>query len=172
MSPQSTSAPIASARTLVASLMAALVVIGLVLSFVVTSGARRPGETMPVWPYGAVLAVGALAALLILVAGYRVSPVPPGLDAAEARKSGVAAFMQSTMIRLALSESVAFVSIVLMFSARPRSVQIYYLGGAATLVLMAYHVWPGQRVIERVQQNLDRDGGRSDLASVLAGQAY
>ncbi|MDT4934391.1 MAG: hypothetical protein QOK11_2283, partial [Pseudonocardiales bacterium] len=55
------------------------------------------------------------------------------------------------------------------FAVRAATVTPYLLGAAISLVLMGLHVWPSERVIARVQENLDRDGGRSELATALRG---
>lgn len=75
------------------------------------------------------------------------------------------------ILRFALAESVAIVSIALTFAVTLTSVLIYLLGAAISLTLMAVHVWPSDRIIERVEQNLDREGGRSLLATAMSGDS-
>jgi hypothetical protein len=164
--------PLTAARRLTLALAGGVVLIAVALGLAVSDDSARPGQTLPIWPYVVIVAFAALIALVVQLYGYRVPTLPAGLPAEEARERGLQAFTQSMVIRFALCESVALVSIALTFVASPRSVQTYYLGGAAALILMAYHVWPGQQVVGRVQQGLDREGGHSDLVTALTGSEY
>jgi len=159
--------PLRASQVLAASLMSALVVIGVALSSVFAG--RHHQGSIPIWPFLVLVAEAAVAAVAIQLIGYRVPPLPSGLAADEARSRGLLAFQQSMILRFALAESVALVAIVLSFAVRAATVTPYLLGAAISLVLMGLHVWPSERVIARVQENLDRDGGRSELATALRG---
>jgi len=37
------------------------------------------------------------------------------------------------------------------------------------VLLLAWHAWPSERITRRLEQSLDRDGGRSGLADALSG---
>lgn len=165
-------------RVLAASLMAAPVVIGIALSFMVYSHPHvdRSGHlvhphTPGVWMYGTIVALGVIVAGLAQTFGYRIPALQPGLDSAEARASGLRLYQTSAIRRFALSELVVIVAIVLLFVGRSNTILPYVVAAAITELLMAYHVWPSERLIDRVQQRLDRDGGRSDLANALNGTA-
>jgi hypothetical protein len=66
---------------------------------------------------------------------------------------------------------VALVAVVAAFVVEPRTAMTYIVGGTLSLLLMAWHVWPSDRLVRRVEQQLDRDGGSSRLATVLTGSA-
>jgi hypothetical protein len=162
--------PIRTMRILVLALMAALFVIGAAIPPALSSGSRhRTGGSVSPWPYLVVIVFGVNAVVAIAVAGYRVPAFSPGPADAASRSRAVAAFQQSLMLRFALAESVAIVSIALTFAAHPTSFSIYLLGAAISLVLMLVHVWPSQRVVLRIQTELDRDDGRSELSAALHG---
>lgn len=167
--------PIRTFRILAGALMAALVVIGIALVFVVGSPGRdgREASTEPpqLWVYLAIVALGLVMAVLVQTVGYRVPAIPPGLAPAQAHPLAFRAYQQSMILRFALSEVVAIVSIAVVFAVQSDTVLPYVVGAVIALGLMAVHVWPGTRVIDRVQRRLDRDGGRSDLAQVLDGTA-
>lgn len=77
------------------------------------------------------------------------------------------AFQQSMVRRFAMSQAVAIVSIALLFASSSNTVLPYVLGAGISFVLLAWHVWPSSRVVDRVRRRLDRAGGHSDLAQVL-----
>ncbi|SDJ08805.1 hypothetical protein SAMN05444157_1672 [Frankineae bacterium MT45] len=157
--------------------MSALVVIGIALSFVVgnntTDRNGNPVHTQApgAWMYVVILVLGVAMAALVQIVGYRIAPLDPNLSPAEARAAGIQAYQKSMILRFALSELVAIVAIALLFAARSNTILPYVLAAAIAELLMAYHVWPSESLISRVQQRLDRNGGRSDLANALNGTA-
>ena len=44
------------------------------------------------------------------------------------------------------------------------------IGVVLSLALLLLHVWPGTRVLGRVERSLDRDGGRSYLTDTMHGR--
>jgi hypothetical protein len=167
--------PLRTYRILALALMGALVVIGIALWFTVgANGTDRSGNAVPNhapsgWLYVAIAALGLIAASLIQTFGYRFPALSPDLDPAAARAAGLRVYQQSMYLRFALSESVAIIAIALLFSGNSNTILPYVLAAAIAALLMAYHVWPSASLISRVEQRLDRNGGRSDLANALDG---
>lgn len=157
--------------------MSAVVLIGIALAFVVDGGGKRSDrQGNPVhtsapsaWIYLVIVVLGLVAAVAVQFLGYRLPAISPNADPAEARRTGLQAYQQAMILRFAISEVVAIISIALLFSSRSNTVLPYVVGAAISLVLMAYHVWPSNALINRVQDKLDRNGGRSDLANAMNG---
>ena len=76
------------------------------------------------------------------------------------------AFQGSLMRRLALAESVAIIGLVLAFVGG-RTVLVYDLGAAVSVLLLALHVWPSMRTVDRVVEHLERDGAHTGLRELL-----
>ena len=162
--PPSTLTPIASFRVLVTSLISALVVFAIVLGLVLGWGMP------PLWALAVPLVLGALAQTLVSTVGFRVEPIAPGTAAEEATRLARARFQTSAILRFAVSESVAIISMVLAFAIRPQSVLVYLVGCIISIGLMGRYVWPTDRVLARTEAALDAAGGRSFLADVMAGR--
>ena len=173
--PPVSASPLRSYRLLTASLMGAVVVIGIAIAFTIgragndRNGVPRHPHAPGAWIYVAVLLVGIVAATLAQTVGYRVPAVASGQDPAQTRGLVLRAYQKSMFLRFALSEAVAIVTIALVFAADSNTILPYVLAAVIAELLMAYHVWPSARLIERVQQRMDRDGGRSDLPDALSG---
>ncbi len=169
--------PIVSFRILAGALMVAPVIIAVALAFVVghssTDRYGNPVQTHApgVGLYVAILVLGVVATALVQLVGYRIAPLRATLGQAEARSTAVRVYQQSMILRFALSESVMIVAIALLFADRSDTIVPYLVGAVISELLMAYHVWPSESLISRVQQRLDRDGARSDLGSTLTGTA-
>ena len=156
--------------------MMALVVIGVALFFVVHGQRTRNGRVVHTHApsaalYLVIVGLGVVAAVVVQLAGYRIPALRPDLPPEQARSRGLLAFQQSMILRFAISESIAIIAIALLFASKSNTVLPYVLAGAISMALMAYHVWPGDSLTSRVQQKLDRNGGRSDLANALNGTA-
>ena len=158
--------PIKSTRILVSVLASALVVFGVVLY----SGLPN-GNYPPIWVPWALGGLAVISHLLSRTLGFNLKPVPAGTLPTEAMAMAGAAFQASTILRFALSESVAIIAIVLSFAVPPASWMTYLIGGVLALILLAVNVWPSTSVISKAQQQLDRDGGRSFLGDALLGLA-
>lgn len=158
--------PLRALQTTVGAVMGALVVLAVLFGGVVLGLHGYPPTWVP-WLLGA-LAVA--AHLLCTVVGYRVPAVSPATPAAEAATAGRLAFQQSTFLRLAICEAVAVVGIVLAFAVTPRTGMTVVIGVVLSLALLLLHVWPGARVLGRVERSLDRDGGRSYLTDTMHGR--
>lgn len=157
-----TAPPVQRFRVLVGSLMGALfiflLVLGLALGF----------EGYP--PVAVAAGLGALAVVVHLtvgLVGYQAVPVLPEATPRVAVDSSVAAFQSGTVLRFALCESVAIIALVASFVVDPHTAMTYLVGMTLSLVLMAWHVWPSERLVARVERSLDRAGGRSRLTETL-----
>jgi hypothetical protein len=175
--PSAAVSPLRTFRILAVALMGALVVIGIALSFTVSShrtdrnGNPVHTHTPSVWMYVVIVALGLIAAGLAQTFGYRIPALPSNLDPAESRATALRVYQQSMFLRFALSESVAIIAIALLFAGRSNTILPYVVAAVIAELLMAYHVWPSESLISRVEQRLDRNGGRSDLANALNGTA-
>lgn len=173
--PAAAASPLRTFRILAVALMGALVVIGVALSRVVGPHTKdRDGNlvhthTPSVWIYLGIVGLGLVAAVLAQTFGYRIPALPPNLDPTESRAAGLQAYQQSMILRFAMSESVAIVAIALVFASRSNTFLPYVVAAVIAELLMAYHVWPSESLIRRVQERLDRNGGRSDLANAMNG---
>lgn len=154
--------PLKNLRVLAAALMSAVVVFAIVAWFVV------PGRDYPpswvAWFLGAVaLAAFALAEMV----GYRAAALAPG--ARPTQEQAVGAFQASMMLRLAATEGVAILALIMMFVVTPPTFMTYLIGAVLALILMTFHVWPSDRAIGKVQHSLEREGGQSFLRDALMG---
>lgn len=162
-------------RVLSAALMAAVVLIGIALAFVVGGSEKnRQGQVVHthapgLWMYVVILAVGAIAAIVVQVFGYRIPALSPDLEPAAARTAALQRYQQTMILRFALSESVAIIAIALLFSGHSNTILPYVLAAVVAELLMAYHVWPSRNLIERVQRRLIRNGAQFNLANALNG---
>lgn len=161
----STNAPsaLSSLRILAAALTAAPLVILVAVSFALTGG----GGTPPTWALGVVALVGVLGASLATLIGYRTPAIAPGTTGEDARRQALAAFSASTMLRLALCETAALAGVALAFVVQEGGLLVLVVGVIVAVFLMILLGWPGDRSITRVQESLDREGGRSQLVETL-----
>ena len=156
--------PIMSLRILVGILAGSLVIFGVVLY-----NALQNGEYPPVWVAWALGALAATSHLLSRRVGFNLKPVPAGTPPDEAMAMARVAFQASTVLRFALSESVALVALVLSFVVQPASWMTYLIGAVLALALLAVNVWPRAGIISKAQRQLDREGGQSFLHDALLG---
>lgn len=157
-------APLAQLRVLAGTLIGALVVLAVVMAPVLGLEGYPP-----VWVPAALGALAVAVHLLVQAVGYRVPAIAPATPESDAAAAGRAAYQTSMVLRFALCESVAMVALVAAFVVEPRTAMTYVVGGTLSLLLMAWHVWPSERLVRRVEQELDRDGGRSRLWDALTG---
>ena len=158
-------APIAALRTLAGALISAVVMIG-VVAFMVLGTAGYP----PVWVAAGLGVLAVAAHAVVEVVGYRWPALRPGTPAEEAAAAGVAAYRSLMMVRFALCEAVAIIALAAAFVVEPQTAKTYLVGGTLSLLLLLWHVWPSERITRRLEQALDRDGGRSGLADALQGR--
>ncbi|WP_406831461.1 hypothetical protein ABEG17_01365 [Pedococcus sp. KACC 23699] len=160
----SAAAPIGQVRISAGTFMGALLIFAFVLGVVLGFD-----DYPPVWVPVALGVMAVAVHLLVESVGYRVPAVAPVTTDADAASTGRAAFQTSMMLRFALCESVALVALVAAFAVEPHTAMTYVVGGTLSLLLMLWHVWPSERLVRRVEQQLDRDGGRSRLHDVMTG---
>lgn len=158
-------APLQSLRVMAMALMSGLVVLGVIAALV--GGTWDYPAAWMAWVIGGVAVV---AYGLCELVGYRAPALAEGTDADAAMRTARAAFQTGFTLRFALCELPALLALVLLFVQDPPSAMTYLIGGVLSLILMAVHVWPGERAIARVERNLDRAGGRSHLSAALGGE--
>ncbi|MEO7234443.1 MAG: hypothetical protein ABIW80_03615 [Lapillicoccus sp.] len=147
-------------RMLVGAVVAALFLMAVALSVVLGFGAPE------LWSVVLLLVLGGVVHLALDRIGYGLAPISPTLPADEARSAAVRAFQSSLMRRLALAESVAIIGLVLAFVGG-RTVLVYDLGAAVSVLLLGLHVWPSMRTVDRVVEQLERDGAHTGLRELL-----
>jgi hypothetical protein len=153
-------------RILIGVSGSSLVMFGVFVYFILPNG-----DYPPIWVAWALGGLALTSHLLCQTVGFNLKPVPAGTLPAEAMAMAGAAFQASSVLRFALSESVAIVALVLSFAVLPASWMTYPIGGVLALILLAVNVWPGTAVISKAQQRLDQDGGQSFLLDALLGLA-
>ena len=146
-----------SVRILSGSLMAALVFFGVALFFVLGTE-----DTPPVWVPVAQVAAGVAVHLVLETIGYRMPPLDTDLSDDDAREAARARWQSSMMLRFALSEAIALASLAAAF-VLDGGVWTYLGGAVVSLALMAVHVWPWARPVDRVATALEASGRRSHL---------
>lgn len=155
---------ILSLRVVVGAVMGFLVVMALALWFVLDDHGAMPDV---LWL--AILAAVAVAmAAALLTIGYRTPALAPGTRPDEAARVGRTSFQSGTMLRMSLAEAPAIVGLALAFVAGSGGYVLYLLGAVVSMVLLSLHAMPSDGTIARTERSLDREGGRSDLARVLA----
>ncbi|MEO7269379.1 MAG: hypothetical protein ABIW49_09275 [Knoellia sp.] len=146
-----------SARMLSGSLMGALVFLGVAMSFVLGTAASPP-----VWVPLAQILAGAVMYFVVEAIGYRPQPLDPGMSDVDAATAGRVRWQSSMILRFALIEVIAIVSLVAAFVI-DGGVWTYAVGALVSLALMAVHVWPGVRSISRTADALEAQGRTSFL---------
>lgn len=155
---------LASLRTVVSSVMGGLVIVGVALWFVLTDHGETPE---PLWAV-IVLVLGAAAAGLINMMGFRTPAVAPAATTEESAQQARAAFQAGTITRMAMAETPAIAAIALAFVTEEGGYVLYLLGAVISLTLLALYVLPTDSTIARTQRSLEREGGRADLGSALS----
>jgi hypothetical protein len=145
---------------LVGATVAALFLMAVALMFVLGFG---PPD---LWAVVLLLILGAVMYALLETVGYRARPISRELPPEQVREAAVASFRSSVMLRLSLAESVALVGLVLAFVAG-RTVLLYDVGAAVSVLLLAVHVWPSVRTVDKVVAGLEQDGARTGLRELL-----
>jgi len=136
ISPAPATPPIRTTRILLGAVAGGLVVFGVVLY------GQLPDGGYP--PIGVPWALGGLAVISHLLSrtiGFKLKAVPAGTPPAEAMKMALATFQTSTILRMALSEAVAIIALILSYIVLPASWMTYLIGGVLALILLT--VKPG-----------------------------
>lgn len=128
--------------------------------------------TLGMGEYPSPLLAGALFVLNLVafataeLVGYR-TPAVPATDPGRALRMGADALQATTLLRLAVTEAPAIVSLVLAFVQG--SAWSCVIGGVWAVLSMAWHGYPSRRVLGKLERSLDREGGRSRLGEAAAG---
>lgn len=146
-----------SARILSGTLMAALVFIGISLFFVLGTD-----TTPPTWVPLAQLAAGIAIHFVVEAIGYRPQPLDPSMSDEDAATAARTRWQSSMILRFALIEAIAIVSIVVAFVV-DGGVWTYAVGALVSLALMALHVWPAARSVGKTADALEAQGQSSFL---------
>lgn len=154
--------PVQVYRTTTAALLFGLVAIGLATLLIL------PTDYPPVWVPVVLGVLAVLTHLAVQAVGYRVPAVSPGATPDAARAGVLPAFGSAFYLRFAMCEAVGIIGLLLAFVTR--AWWAYGVGGAFALLLIWWHCWPSDRLVGVLQSRYDRDGGRSELADVLAGR--
>ncbi|MGN0063955.1 MAG: hypothetical protein ACI379_06910 [Nocardioides sp.] len=112
---------------------------------------------------GGLLVAGVATSYLIDAVGYRVQPLRTGADAGEVQRSVRGQWTSQQVVRTALSEAVALVSLALAFVAGDGGFLIAVVGVLVSLVLFAVHAWPSRRAVDRIASGLEAAGTPSGL---------
>lgn len=150
-----------SLRALALALTVAPVIIGIALYFVlgtVEDGMANP----PAWVLVAQLVYALIALALAETIGYRTVPAEAG-DAQTVGNASALAYQSAMILRFALCESLAIISIALAFVLIPSTFLIYLYGGLLSLALMLFEVLPSKRSVARTEASLERRGRPSYL---------
>lgn len=157
--PLPAAAPFAlTTRVLAASLMGALVVMGVALAVVLPPEGSLSVTVLLVQVLAGLAAHGLLEAI-----GYRTPPLAPELTDEAATAQARTRWQSGMILRFAVSEFIAIASIAAAF-VLPDGDILTYLGGAlVSLVLMGVHVWPWARPVGRTADALEASGRASGL---------
>lgn len=109
------------------------------------------------------LGLGIAVALLLQVVGYRLRPLERDLERPQAEQQARVRFMGGFFQRLMLSETILLISVVFAFAFPEGSAWLVLAGCLISLILMALHVWPGRRVVDKSATALEREGVDSGL---------
>lgn len=157
--PLPAAAPFAlTTRILAASLMGALVVMGVALSVVLP-----PEGSVSVVVLLVQVVAGLAAHWLLEAIGYRTPALAADLTDEAAAGQARTRWQAGMVLRFAISEFIAIASIAAAF-VLPDGDIVTYLGGAiVSLVLMGVHVWPWSRPVGRTADALEAAGKASGL---------
>ena len=137
--------------------MGALVLFGFVLLFVLGTGTAPP-----LWVPLAQLGAGVALHVLVEATGYRPTPLDPSMSDADAAAAGRVRWQSSMILRFAVIEALAIVSLAAAFIV-DGGVWTYAVGALVSLGLMAVHIWPGSRSVTRTAEALESAGQDSFL---------
>ncbi|MCW2753852.1 MAG: hypothetical protein JWQ32_1263 [Marmoricola sp.] len=154
-------------KLLCAALTSSLVIVLMAVTAVLLSRDVHGTRTAPGWALVLLVAVTVADTFLINALGYRFQPIAPDTPADAARTSSIRQLQTTTLLRFALSELTALAAIALAFLVDRGGVYLAVVGIAFAAALLAWNVWPSERVITRVQEALEREGGRSYLREGL-----
>ncbi|MFC4784321.1 hypothetical protein ACT8ZV_07590 [Nocardioides sp. MAHUQ-72] len=149
-------------QVLTGATIALLVVLGVVAHNALVT--EEPLAPPPLWLLATQGVAGLAAHLLCDTIGYRAPALAPSTPREDATRIAVASFQSRLMLRIALSESIALMSLSAGFVLGGAGAWPAYLSGAAvSAVLLAVHCWPWSRPVDRTERALAREGARVEL---------
>jgi hypothetical protein len=151
-------------RALIASPAVVLVAVALALG---GTGSDRT----PIWAPTAVILFGLAMAVLIPLVGYRAPAIAPGTGVDEAKALALKALQGTMMLRYALADVVGLGSVAVALVVEQGGLLPCFLGAVISMALMFQHVWPSDRIVDRLRDALERAGGRSYLREALEDPA-
>lgn len=157
-------------RTVVLSVASTLFFFALALYFVLGTS-ETAYDVPPAWLLGAQVVAALAIHLLLTAVGYRTPAIAPGTPPDQAATRSAAAFSSTTILRMVLSESIAIVSVAAAFIVTQGEYVAYLTGALLALALLAFHAFPRERTISKVQASLEREGGTSFLREKLGAPA-
>lgn len=149
-------------RVLTGTLIGAIVVLA-VVAVVVLGLDEYPSPVVA----GALFVINVVAFGIAELVGYRTPALAPDTEPEAALHDGLNALQQTTIVRFAITEAPAILSLAWAFVAE--SGWVYLVGGFWALLSMAWHVWPSRRIAAKLERSLDREGARSGLTQVFGG---
>lgn len=150
---------LAALRLTAMTLVTAPLVILLAMVFVLP----HDDGTAPLWAWGVVALDAVFVAGIVSTLGFRTAAIAPGTPEDEAQQVAWAALQGTTLVRCALTESVAIVALVLAFVVPEGGLLLYVVATVVSVVLSIVLSWPGDRVVDRIRESLERAGGLSYL---------
>lgn len=157
-------------RTLAGSLMAAPVLLGVALFFVL-SGEEGVWDANPI--AAAFAALGVVTHFVLTSVIWKIiPPLEPGLDADTTWSKALAGMQPNMMLRFALTEAVLILGVATAFVVSSGGLTIFVVAAIATLVLMWLHVYPNESVVRRTQERLEAKGARTGLAEAFGFNAH
>lgn len=153
-------ARVRSIRIMAATLMTGLVFITIALALVLPDLDSRPSWLVPA---GLVVA-GVVDHLLIETMGYRV----PALKVGETDPDiSLTRYQGAMMLRFALAEGLGIIAVALSFVVSSGGFVVLLVGVAISLALLAFHVWPWRRPVDKIADRLEAEGQPTPLRSAF-----
>lgn len=150
-------------RLMVAALLAAPVIVVVAMWFVLGHTLTDPTP----WPFViAVVAVGLVGELVLRTYGYRTVILPRGLSRSEAIARSRLSYQAALFRRTSIAELPMLIALALAFVTYGGFYLVLF-GAAVTLNLLAVHVWPSERSVDRTMVSLELDGSPSHLREAL-----
>ncbi len=154
-------------KLLCVALTSSLVIVLVAVTAVLVSRDVHGTRNAPGWALVLLILVTVADGFLINAVGYRFRPIAPETPADAAQTNSIRQLQATTLLRFALSELTALAAIALAFFVDRGGVYLAVVGFVFAAGLLAWNVWPSERVITRVQEALEREGGLSYLREGL-----
>lgn len=157
--PSDPSTALSTLRVTAGALVTTPLFILLAVSFVLP----RDDGTAPMWAFGAVAMVALAATSVVTTVGYRTAAIAPGTPEDQARATSLAALTSTTLLRCALTEAIAILGLALAFVVPQGGLVLCIAAAATSVVLSILFSFPSDRIVGRIRESLEREGGRSGI---------